>query len=229
MLLPPPQDPGSLPGTGKEFMEKTKYRSIGKSDQQKGLPQPPLELPPAPGEARDRSPPSGIARYSPCWISGPPSNIGGVSGRISTNPITLEELSFLLWSTQGVRQCTVRRQRSARSRRPAPATPSRHSCWQTMWRVWNRGCTATSRSPTGSSSGIPIRPSPPDHSRLLRPAVHPAERGGLPLDSGPVPDDLALRRAGIPGPSPRRRPCLPEPVPRGRSRGLRGLRHRGIR
>ena len=30
---------------GREFMERTKYAHIGKSDQQKGLPQPLLELP----------------------------------------------------------------------------------------------------------------------------------------------------------------------------------------
>jgi len=30
---------------GKEFMEKTKYKYLGESDQTKGLPQPHLELP----------------------------------------------------------------------------------------------------------------------------------------------------------------------------------------
>jgi SagB-type dehydrogenase family enzyme len=30
---------------GRKFVEKTKYRHVGSSDQQKGLPQPPLELP----------------------------------------------------------------------------------------------------------------------------------------------------------------------------------------
>ncbi len=29
---------------GKEFMEKTKYQYLDETDQQKGLPQPPLEL-----------------------------------------------------------------------------------------------------------------------------------------------------------------------------------------
>jgi len=31
-------------GIGKEFMEKTKYQYLEESDQDKGLPQPPLEL-----------------------------------------------------------------------------------------------------------------------------------------------------------------------------------------
>ena len=38
----------SAAGTGREFMERTKYAFIGRSDQQKGIPQPPLELPPSP-------------------------------------------------------------------------------------------------------------------------------------------------------------------------------------
>jgi hypothetical protein len=36
------------PDTGRIFMEKTKYRYLIKSDQEKRQPQPPLEIPPDP-------------------------------------------------------------------------------------------------------------------------------------------------------------------------------------
>jgi|WetSurMetagenome_2_1015567.scaffolds.fasta_scaffold397892_2 SagB-type dehydrogenase family enzyme len=89
-------------GTGQEFLEKTKYRYIGKSDQQKGLPQPLLELPPDPGRpvidlprpASPEIPPldlrTAIERRQSCR-------------RYAHEPLTLPELSFLLWCTQGVK------------------------------------------------------------------------------------------------------------------------------
>jgi SagB-type dehydrogenase family enzyme len=89
------------PGTGREFMEKTKYRYIGKSDQQKGLPQPPLELPPDPGKPVLMLP-------RPESLTIPPLGLRTAIGRRRSvrsyvrGPITLDELSFLLWSSQGV-------------------------------------------------------------------------------------------------------------------------------
>ena len=90
-------------GTGQEFMENTKYRYIGRSDQQKGLPQPPLELPPDP-RARN------IDLPRPASLGIPPLDLrAAIDLRRSVRsylrePITLEELSFLLWCTQGVQR-----------------------------------------------------------------------------------------------------------------------------
>ena len=102
MLLPPAAGSDPLPpGTGKEFMEKTKYPYIGKSDQQKGLPQPPLELPPDPGRPVMDLP-------LPELLDIPLLDLRiAIESRRSIRaylhePITREELSFLLWSTQGV-------------------------------------------------------------------------------------------------------------------------------
>jgi len=84
-------------------MERTKYRYIGKSDQQKGLPRPPLELPPDPQVP-------GIDLPRPETLSIPPLGLRtAIERRRSVRsylhePITLEELSFLLWCTQGVQQ-----------------------------------------------------------------------------------------------------------------------------
>ena len=90
-------------GTGHEFMEKTKYRCIGKSDQQKGLPGPPLELLPDP-DARI------IDLPRPESLVVPPTDLrAAIERRRSVRsylrePIAPEELSFLLWCTQGVQQ-----------------------------------------------------------------------------------------------------------------------------
>ena len=98
-----PNTVSHAPGTGQEFMEKTKYRSIGKSDQQKGLPRPPLELPPDP-HARI------INLPRPESLEVPKIDLrAAIERRRSVRsylhePIALEELSFLLWCTQGVKQ-----------------------------------------------------------------------------------------------------------------------------
>jgi SagB-type dehydrogenase family enzyme len=100
MTLP---DISHVSGTGQEFMEKTKYRYIGRSDQQKGLPQPLLELPPDP---RARI----IDLPRPESLDIPKLNLQAAIERRRSirsylrEPITLEELSFLLWCTQGVQR-----------------------------------------------------------------------------------------------------------------------------
>ncbi len=95
--------PGNRTGSGHEFMERTKYRYTSRSDQQKGLPQPPLEIPPDP-----QKPVMSLPR--PGSLDIPPLDLrDAIEGRRSTRsylrePITLDELSFLLWCTQGVQQ-----------------------------------------------------------------------------------------------------------------------------
>lgn len=109
-------------GTGHEFMEKTKYRFVGRSDQQKGLPQPPLELPPDP-----RAP--GINLPGPESLAIPPLDLRAAIERRRSirsylrEPISLEELSFLLWCTQGVRQV----QGNQATLRTVPSAGARHA------------------------------------------------------------------------------------------------------
>lgn len=92
----------NTPGTGHEFMEKTKYQYIGKSDQQKGLPQPPLETLADPDKPLVDLPP-------PASLDIPPADLRTTIElrqsirNYAHEPITLEELSFLLWCTQGVK------------------------------------------------------------------------------------------------------------------------------
>lgn len=90
-------------GIGKEFMEKTRYKYLEESDQNKGLPQPPLEL--------DYEKSKGVIDLpSPSETKIPPFDLReAVEGRrsvrdYSDEPLTLGELSWLLWCTQGVKE-----------------------------------------------------------------------------------------------------------------------------
>ena len=56
-------------GTGRKFMEKTKYKYLEKSDQVKGLPQPPLALSPAKDKPVHRLPDPREVLGEP-WTSG---------------------------------------------------------------------------------------------------------------------------------------------------------------
>ncbi|MBM3238933.1 SagB/ThcOx family dehydrogenase [Candidatus Poribacteria bacterium] len=88
---------------GKEFMEKTKYHYLAQSDQMKGLQQPPLELEydrtktvidlPKPQEIRVKS----------ISLREAIENRRSIR-RYSQKPLTMEELSYLLWCTQGVKE-----------------------------------------------------------------------------------------------------------------------------
>jgi len=106
---------------GKEFMEKTKFQYLDRSDQSRNLPQPPLEM-------------EYIA--SRTIIDLPePENIKiksfdlrqAIEGRrsirkYSQEPITIEELSYLLWVTQGVVQVTY-----GATFRNVPSAGARHA------------------------------------------------------------------------------------------------------
>jgi SagB-type dehydrogenase family enzyme len=92
-------------GTGRTFMEKTRYRYLSPSDQEKHLPQPPLEVPPDPKKPI-------IDLPKPETITVPPRDLRtSIEERHSVRaytrePLTLEELAFLLWCTQGVKKVT---------------------------------------------------------------------------------------------------------------------------
>ena len=91
------------PGTGRLFMEKTKYRYLTTSDQEKYLPQPPLEVPPDPEKPVFSLP-------EPETISVPSRDLRtAIEERHSVRayvkePLTIPELAFLLWCTQGVKK-----------------------------------------------------------------------------------------------------------------------------
>ncbi|MDF2570878.1 MAG: SagB-type dehydrogenase domain protein [Sporomusa sp.] len=87
---------------GKEFMEKTKYKNLSPSDQSRGLPHPPVELEcSGTNGALDLPDPK---EFNPADISVTDAIGQRVSVRkYADKPLSLPELSYLLWSTQGVK------------------------------------------------------------------------------------------------------------------------------
>lgn len=108
--------------TGLNFMEHTKYNYAEESDQQKGLPQPPLEVSyNYKGKIIDLLDPSDITVKD---IGLRESIEGRRSLRVYKNdPITLEELTFLLWCAQGVKEIRV----GKATLRNVPSAGARHA------------------------------------------------------------------------------------------------------
>lgn len=111
-----------MSGTGKEFMEKTQYRYLGMSDQASGYPQPELEL-----GAQD----SDIIVDLPLPKDIKIEDIGlrkAIEKRssvrnYSSEPLPIEELSYLLWCTQGVKEVV----RDVVTFRNVPSAGARHA------------------------------------------------------------------------------------------------------
>lgn len=111
---------------GQAFMAKTRYLSSDEpdtltvSDQKKGLPQPPIELDYAGQTLVDLPEPNELPAYAIDLRTAIDSRQS--VRKYAPQPLTLEELSFLLWCTQGVkevietRQCTLRTVPSAGAR-----------------------------------------------------------------------------------------------------------------
>ena len=106
-------------------MEKTKYENLEKSDQIKRLPQPPLELPVATdGTIYDLPDPRNV-KVNKVDLS------DAINNRVSVRAyrdeaLTLDELSYVLWSTQGVKEVTSR----PATQRTVPSAGARH-CFET--------------------------------------------------------------------------------------------------
>jgi len=111
-----------MKNTGAEFMEKTKYYNLSQSDQQKGVAEPPLEL------AYDKTLPQ-LDLPDPRTFNTDKYNIRKLTEdrksirNYSTEPFSLEELTFLLWTTQGVKE----KVRNYVTKRNVPSAGSRHS------------------------------------------------------------------------------------------------------
>ncbi len=107
---------------GEEFIEKTKYKYLGRSDQQKGLPQPSLEKETLPEKTL-------IDLPDPKTFDPPDINLREVieqrrsTRNYSKKPLTLDELSYLLWCTQGVKEVQSRNA----TLRTVPSAGARHA------------------------------------------------------------------------------------------------------
>ncbi len=102
-------------------MENTKYRNLEQSDQVKKLPQPPLALPAEEGKPiHDLPDPRGI-KVNPVDL------YDAINSRVSVRaysetPLSLNELSYVLWCTQGVKEVTKR----PATLRTIPSAGARH-------------------------------------------------------------------------------------------------------
>ncbi len=108
---------------GQQFLEESKYEQMGQSDQMKGLPPPPIELP------HDTTRPV-IDLPSPGEFHPADDSLKNVIEKRRTlrsyarDPLTLAELSYLLWCTQGVRKVTT--SPSPGTLRNAPSAGGKH-------------------------------------------------------------------------------------------------------
>ena len=117
-----PQKDGSFPGAGHDFMERTKYRYLPPSDQERGLPQPPLEVPPDPGRKFVGLPLPETIRISPLDVRTAIENRRSIRAYIH-KPLSLPELAFLLWCTQGVQRVSG----TSATFRTVPSAGARHA------------------------------------------------------------------------------------------------------
>ncbi len=107
---------------GSEFMKRTHYQYLPQSQQQQGLPQPPLEVPQVEGLPIHNLPP-------PSNLELPQINLRQAieqrrsNRHYTTQPVTLGELSLLLWLSQGVKEVTNR----PTTLRTVPSAGSRHA------------------------------------------------------------------------------------------------------
>ncbi len=109
-------------GIGREFMERTRYRHLGPSDQQRGAPPPPLYL--ESGKAVRRIPlsPPGEGRPAPLDLYNLIRDRRS-QRRFLPDPLGREQLSFLLWATQGVKETP----HQAATIRTVPSAGARHA------------------------------------------------------------------------------------------------------
>jgi SagB-type dehydrogenase family enzyme len=111
-----------MKNTGKEFMEKTQYRYLDMSDQSMGYPQPELEK----GvEDTDRVIDLSLPKSIEIEDTGLRKAIEKRTSirNYSSEPLSIEELSYLLWCTQGVKEVV----RDVVTFRTVPSAGARHA------------------------------------------------------------------------------------------------------
>jgi SagB-type dehydrogenase family enzyme len=107
---------------GREFIERTKYHRMDRPDQSRGIPQPLLQLPYDPAQKV-------IPLLAPRNIRLANFHVREAIERRKTlrayarTPLTLEELSYLLWCTQGVKELV----QNSGTRRTVPSAGARHA------------------------------------------------------------------------------------------------------
>jgi SagB-type dehydrogenase family enzyme len=107
---------------GQEFMKQTYPQYLGISPQAEGVPQPPLELAIPANAHLIPLPPAHEIQTAPLDLRSAMEERRSIR-QYSDQPVSLEELSLLLWLTQGVKRVTER----PITKRTVPSAGGRHS------------------------------------------------------------------------------------------------------
>lgn len=106
---------------GRDFIRGTRQASLGPSDQSLDKPQPPLEKEIGAGETLIDLPAPKAVKVKPVDVS-QAINVRASLRTYFPKPLTLTELSYLLWSVQGVKEVT----RTPATIRTVPSAGARH-------------------------------------------------------------------------------------------------------
>lgn len=98
-----------IKNNGYEFVEQTKYHNLSETDQQSGKPQPPYEIPLEEGKPLIDLPKPEDLDLGTYDLRKAIEERNSLR-RYSDDSLTLEELSYLLWLTQGVKAVNEKRQ-----------------------------------------------------------------------------------------------------------------------
>ena len=109
-------------GIGRQFMAQTRYRFLQPSDQNRGLPQPPLQLDYDRSQRLIDLPRPETVQVATVDLRRAIEARRSLR-RYSQAPLSLAELSFLLWCTQGVKEIADR----AVTLRTVPSAGARHA------------------------------------------------------------------------------------------------------
>ena len=107
---------------GREFIERTKYHSMDSPDVSRGILQPPLQLPFDPAQKVIPLPAPSNIRPASIDIREAIERRRSVRAYAGT-PLTLDELSYLLWCTQGVKKVI----QNSSTNRTVPSAGARHA------------------------------------------------------------------------------------------------------
>lgn len=112
---------------GSEFFEKSKYEHMGESDQTLGKPQPPVEQEPGKDQKIIELPVPSSLKLGDFPLRKAIDQRRTVR-KYAPEPISLDELSYLLWCTQGVQQLNRAYTKGGRiTLRTVPSAGARHA------------------------------------------------------------------------------------------------------
>lgn len=90
-------------GAGKQFMKMTRYENMEDSDQNKGIAQPPIERPYDSGKELIELPPPEEFEDNGITLEAAINNRRSIR-KYANKPLSMAELGYLLWNTQGIKE-----------------------------------------------------------------------------------------------------------------------------